>query len=197
MTYLGKLIPGNFLVEWHVFDPDCSRGFANPKGPKIENSQSRLKLFSISIENLKSWPSEFPTKNRGLVGGALEIFNLLKISRSWIFSIFGPLGKGWFPKGWFWQMFPLPQFPPKSLFLQCCSGRRKLWFLIFLDPKNWNDGTFAKTALLQKPPLHDLSNQFLDPQIYWKVETTLNPKARKSLPVFWLLFPLYARDFFL
>ena len=24
MTYLGKLIPGNFLVEWHVFDPDCS-----------------------------------------------------------------------------------------------------------------------------------------------------------------------------
>ena len=34
----------------------------NPKGPKIEKIQSR--------------PSEFPTKNRGLLGGSLEIFNL-------------------------------------------------------------------------------------------------------------------------
>ena len=27
--------------------------------------------------------------------------------------------------------------------------------------------------------------------------TTLNPKARKSVPVFWPLFPLYAGPFFL
>ena len=44
-----------------------------PKGPKIEKFQSRLK-FSISLEkfnlawNFQSWRSEFPTKNRGLVG---------------------------------------------------------------------------------------------------------------------------------
>ena len=59
----------------------------NPKGPKIEKIQSRLK-FSISLGNfnpdwdVQSWPSEFPTKKiRGLVGGSLEIFqSRLKIS---------------------------------------------------------------------------------------------------------------------
>ena len=37
--------------------------------------QSRLKI-SISIEIFNPGPSEFPTKNRGLLGGSLEIFNL-------------------------------------------------------------------------------------------------------------------------
>ena len=52
-----------------------------PKGPKIEKIQSRLKI-SISLENFnldwkfQSWPSEFPTKNRGLLGVGIEIFNL-------------------------------------------------------------------------------------------------------------------------
>ena len=73
-----------------------------PKGPKIEKNQSRLKI-SIPPENFnldwkfQSWPSEFPTENRGLLGGSLEIFNLdwknfNPGGRSWIFSIFGPLG---------------------------------------------------------------------------------------------------------
>ena len=53
----------------------------HPKGPKIEKIQSRLKI-SISLENFnldwkfQSWPSEFPTKNRGLLGVEIEIFNL-------------------------------------------------------------------------------------------------------------------------
>ena len=36
--------------------------------------QSRSKI-SISLENFKPGPSQFPTKNRGLAGGALENFN--------------------------------------------------------------------------------------------------------------------------
>ena len=40
------------------------------------NFQSRLKI-SIPLENLNPGPSEFPTKkNRGLVDGSLENFNL-------------------------------------------------------------------------------------------------------------------------
>ena len=43
----------------------------NPKGPKIEKNQS------LSIEIFNPGPSEFPTKkNRGLVGGSLDNFNL-------------------------------------------------------------------------------------------------------------------------
>ena len=54
------------------------------------------------------------------------------------------------PQGWFWQMFPFifEIVLQKVLFLQ-----PKLWFLIFLDPKNLNKVTFAKTALLQNPLL--------------------------------------------
>ena len=37
--------------------------------------QSRLKI-SISLEIFNPRPSEFPTKDRGLVGGSLENFNL-------------------------------------------------------------------------------------------------------------------------
>ena len=40
-------------------------------------------------------------------------------------------------------------FPPKSLSLQCYPGRRKLQLLIFLDPKDQDEGTFAKATLLQ------------------------------------------------
>ena len=50
-------------------------GKANPKGPKIEKNQSRSK-FSISLENFNPGLSAFPTENRVLVGGWLEIFNL-------------------------------------------------------------------------------------------------------------------------
>ena len=46
------------------------------------NFQSRSK-FSISLENFNPGPSEFPTKNRGLVGGALENFNLDWRFQSW------------------------------------------------------------------------------------------------------------------
>ena len=74
----------------------------NPKGPKIEKNQSRMK-FSISVENfnlacnIQSWPSEFPTKigvwwaARLKISISLENFN--PGGRSWFFSIFGPLGK--------------------------------------------------------------------------------------------------------
>ena len=49
-------------------------------GSEIGLEQSRLK-FSIPLENFnlawnfQFWPSEFPTKNGGLVGGLLEMFN--------------------------------------------------------------------------------------------------------------------------
>ena len=42
--------------------------WTNPKGPKIEK-------FNLAWK-FQSWPWEFPTKNRGLVGGSLEIFTL-------------------------------------------------------------------------------------------------------------------------
>ena len=60
---------------------DVGQG-GHPKGPKIEKIQSQLK-FSIPLENFnlawnfQSRPSEFPHNKKGLVGGALEIFNLV------------------------------------------------------------------------------------------------------------------------
>ena len=59
------------------------------------NFQSRLKI-SISIENFNPGPSEFPTKigvwwvARLKISISIENFN--PGGRSWIFSIFGPLG---------------------------------------------------------------------------------------------------------
>ena len=53
----------------------------HPKGPKTEKNQSRLKI-TISLENFQSrlkfsiLTFRIPHKNRGLVGGSLEIFNL-------------------------------------------------------------------------------------------------------------------------
>ena len=64
--------------------------------------------------------------------------------------------KGWFLKGWFRQMFPVPKFPPKCLSLQCYPGRRELWFLIFLDPKK--NGTRAHWP---KPPFYKTAFSFL------------------------------------
>ena len=40
----------------------------------------------------------------------------------------------------------------KSPSLQCYPDRRKPWFLIFMDLKGRNEGTFATTALLQYRP---------------------------------------------
>ena len=37
--------------------------------------QTRLKNFNLDWK-FQSWPSEFPTKNRGFLDGALELFNL-------------------------------------------------------------------------------------------------------------------------
>ena len=59
-----------------------------PKGPNLEKFQDRLK-FSISLENFnlswkfQSWPPEFPTENRGLMGGALENFKILNFFKIW------------------------------------------------------------------------------------------------------------------
>ena len=75
-------------------------GISFPKGPKIEKIQSRLKI-SIALEifnldwNFQSWP-QFPTK----IGVwwvvrlkfSISIENFNPGGRSWIFSIFGPLG---------------------------------------------------------------------------------------------------------
>ena len=70
-------LAGEFLSEfwWRILIANFSalffQGFMppkNPKGPRIEKIQSRLK-FSILTFSI-------PHKNRGLVGGSLEIFNL-------------------------------------------------------------------------------------------------------------------------
>ena len=58
-----------------------SIGLGAPKGPKIEKIQSRLKFQSrskrsIPIEIFNPGLSEFPTENRVLVDGSLEIFDL-------------------------------------------------------------------------------------------------------------------------
>ena len=62
------------------------------------NFQSRLKI-SISLEIFNPGPSEFPTKKIGFwcvarlkISVPIENFN--PGGRSWIFSVFGPLGKG-------------------------------------------------------------------------------------------------------
>ena len=58
----------------------------------------------------------------------------------------------WFPKEWFWQMLLCTEISCEKSSLHCYLGRRKLCFLIFLDPNNRNEGTFTKTALLQNRP---------------------------------------------
>ena len=61
-----------------------------PKGPKIEKIQSRLK-FSISLEIFNP-DLQNSNKNRGLVGGSLEMFNLVCKFQDLDFLIFRPLG---------------------------------------------------------------------------------------------------------
>ena len=81
--------------------PSTRKSLAIPKGPKIEKIQSRLKI-SISLEifnldwNFQSWPSDFPTKIGvwwvARLKFSISIENFNPGGRSWIFSIFGPLG---------------------------------------------------------------------------------------------------------
>ena len=47
---------------------------------------------------------------------------------------------GWFPKGWFWWMFPGPREPERGHEKQNDGT------------KNWNEGTFCQTTLLQNHP---------------------------------------------
>ena len=78
-----SLVPANSsLKERNGLDPNPSCNTKTPqraqRSKKINPDrkfQSRLK-FSISLEIFNPGPSEFPTKNRGLPGGALENFNL-------------------------------------------------------------------------------------------------------------------------
>ena len=44
--------------------------------PRMKFSSFRLKMFKLSLENFNPDLRNSPQKNRGLVGGALEIFNL-------------------------------------------------------------------------------------------------------------------------
>ena len=79
--------------------------------------------------------------------------------------------KGWFPKGWFWRMFPRNEnrnegtfakttlletalVSPNNPFLVLTKGWfPKGWFRrMFPQNKNWNEGTFAKTTLLWNRP---------------------------------------------
>ena len=76
-----------------VFGPFPKKGQKrNPKGPNLEKIQSRLK-FSISLEIFNLDLQNSPQKIG--VGGwlAWKFQSRLKISRSWKFSRFGPLGK--------------------------------------------------------------------------------------------------------
>ena len=58
----------------------------------------------------------------------------------------------WFPKGWFGRCSPCTDISSKKPF-QSYPGRRELWFLIFLDAENREEGTLATNSLLQIRPL--------------------------------------------
>ena len=67
--------------------------------------------------------------------------------------ICGGFSKGWFPKGWFWRMFPGPPKPervPKTERRYQKTERR--YKKRSEGTKNWNEGIFAKTTLLQNSP---------------------------------------------
>ena len=65
------------MLGWHVCRMKLARKIA-PEGPNLEKDQSRLNAWKlqsrlkVSILTLRS-----PHQNRGLVGGSLEIFNLV------------------------------------------------------------------------------------------------------------------------
>ena len=88
------------------------------------------------------------------------------------FRVFRGFAKGWFPKGWFWRMFPRNEnrnegtfakttlletallSPAVSLLLVLTKGWfPKGWFRrMFPRNENRNEGTFAKTTLLRNRP---------------------------------------------
>ena len=67
--------------------------------------------------------------------------------------LFRGFAKEWFPKRWFWQISPVPRFPPKVFPCSATLAEASYVFLIFPDPQNRKEGTLAKTTLLQNHPL--------------------------------------------
>ena len=60
------------------------------------------------------------------------------------------IDKGWFPKGWFWRMFPQNENPERGHIRM--FPRNEGTFARSPGTKNRNEGTFAKTTLLRNRP---------------------------------------------
>ena len=78
--------------------------------------------------------------------------------------LFRGFAKGWYPKGWFWRMFPSTKNRNEGTFR--CSPVPKPergYIRLFPGTKNRNEGTFAKTTLLQNHPF--VSSWLFDKQV--------------------------------
>ena len=62
--------------------------------------------------------------------------------------------KGWFPKGWFWWMFPRNEKPERGYVRMFPRNEKpeRGYVRMFPQNENRNEGTFAKTTLLQNRP---------------------------------------------
>ena len=87
------------------------------------------------------------------------------LPRSGICCPYRGFAKGWFPKGWFWRMFPRNENRNEGTFTKTTlletallSPSDPFWFpkgwfrRMFPRNENRNEGTFAKTTLLRNRP---------------------------------------------
>ena len=116
-------------------------------------SPSPLPSFSSrkTTRRVSKWG--FQTVVRVLSGDQIPLppFNL---NFALFFTSFRRNPKGWFPKGWFWRMFPRNENRNEGTF-GCSPGtknRNEGTFACSPGTKNQNEGTFAKTTLLRNRP---------------------------------------------
>ena len=159
----------------------------DPLGPKSQKSQKRS--FSGSAEMSQKMPEKVnpyltrklakrgpiirparqnipppPLKNdfwpeMGEGGGCVYNFSLERCfsALNWGFAT------GWFPKGWFWLMFPCTEISSQKSCPAVPPWQKEATILIFLDPQNRNESPkppFYKTTLVF--PLDQFFRVFLN-----------------------------------
>ena len=125
------------ISDWsvhHCFSFLFCLGTHFPTAPQEVGSQhQQLRLKTPPSADPCHTSSPFSNTLGGLRGGWA--------TRGLLVDLFSGVRKGWFPKRWFWRMFPAT--------------------------KNRNEGTFAKTALLRNRPLASLLTYFeTSPETY-------------------------------
>ena len=98
-------------------------------------------MFVIVIDAFAQWETETWSSLKGVQKRTFKKRNLPTLRQVSLCEVFA---KVWFPKGFFCRCSPVPDFPLKSLSLQCCPGTGKLCFLIFLISRTKSGGRAAK-----------------------------------------------------